>query len=146
MAGSAELRSPSGPEEWEAYHALRRRVLFENRGLSNQYDPNHPDERRPGHYPKVLLVNDRVIGVIRIDLAPPRAIFRRVAVDEAMQGLGHGSTMISLAEAFATAHGCREILSSVAPDAVGFYLKCGYLLSPGQSMPTAAVSMTKRLP
>ena len=29
------------PADWESYHAIRRQVLFEARGLSN-YDPNGP--------------------------------------------------------------------------------------------------------
>jgi hypothetical protein len=59
MAGIAELRSLSSPDDWAANHPIRRRVLFESRGLLNVYDPDHPDERRPGNHPKVLVVDDQ---------------------------------------------------------------------------------------
>jgi hypothetical protein len=58
MAGIAELRSLSSPDDWAANHPIRRRVLFES-GLLNVYDPDHPDERRPGNHPRVLVVDDR---------------------------------------------------------------------------------------
>jgi hypothetical protein len=52
-----ELRAPSSTVEWEAYHGIRRKVLFENRGRIGVYDKNHPDESREGNYPLILLLN-----------------------------------------------------------------------------------------
>ncbi|MGZ2405700.1 hypothetical protein ACVIKO_002960 [Rhizobium ruizarguesonis] len=36
--------------QWNAYHDIRRAVLFEARGLIG-YEANHPDDRRDGHFP-----------------------------------------------------------------------------------------------
>jgi GNAT superfamily N-acetyltransferase len=64
--------------------------------------------------------------VIRIDIEGTTAILRRVAVRSDAQGLGHGRELLSLAQRFAQAEGCSRLLSHVAPDAVGFYRKCGF--------------------
>ena len=61
------LRAPVSDEEWRTYHAIRRLVLFESRGLFGVYDENHPDTE-----------------------------------------------------------GCRLVRIYSAPDAAGFYEKCGY--------------------
>ena len=139
------LRSPSSPEDWNAYHAIRRQVLFEQRGQLNTYDADHPDEHRDGNYPKILVVDDKVVGVIRVDLAPPEATFRRVAVHPDHQLRGYGTILLRLAEDFTREQGCAQIVSSVAPDAVGFYLKCGFQLSDTDPKGNGAVSMFKRL-
>ena len=139
-----ELRSPTSPDEWTAYHAIRREVLFERRGHVGTYDANHPDEHRAGNYPKILVHEGRVVAVIRIDLTPPVATFRRVAVREDAQRLGHGRQLLQLAEAFAAEHGCSDIVSSVDEAAIGFYLKCGFVRAAGHN-PDKSAPMTKRL-
>src|SRR5262245_5317187 len=121
-----ELRTPSSPEEWQAYHSIRRKVLFENRGRFGIYDENHPDEHRIGNHPLLLMMDGEAIGVIRIDINGNYAVFRRVAIREDLQRAGHGRLLLTLAEAFAQERGCLHILSDVAPDAAGFYERCGY--------------------
>jgi len=121
-----DLRSPSNVRDWAAYHAIRRHVLFERRGRFGVYDANHPDEHKVGNYPKVLALGHDIIGVIRIDVAPPHAVFRRVAIREDQQRRGHGRTLLRLAERFALQHGCRELSSQVDPAAVAFYARCGF--------------------
>jgi GNAT superfamily N-acetyltransferase len=140
-----ELRSPASTRDWEQYHAIRRRVLFEARGRRDRYDTNHPDERRPENHPKLLLLAGDPIGVIRIDVAPPRAIFRRVAVREDVQRRGHGRTLLALAEQFAQGHGCSEVMSFVDPDAVDFYVKCGFTVINPTAPVGATVPMAKQL-
>ena len=120
------LISPDSPETWDAYHRIRRTVLFERRGLFGQYDPNRPDELRAGNYPKLLVVDSTYIGVVRIDVSGELARLRRVAIDESWQRKGYGRILIELAEAFARELGARRVESAVAPDAVEFYRKCGY--------------------
>jgi len=120
------LKSPQDDNEWRAYHTIRRKVLFENRGLFGIYDENHPDEYRPGNYPKILIYQDEPIGVIRIDIDGKLGIFRRVAVREDLQRRGHGKVLLSLAEAFARERGAETIRSFVNPEAVGFYERCGF--------------------
>jgi hypothetical protein len=50
-----ELRAPRSDEEWRALHAIRRKVLFENRGKGDTYIENHPDDFKPGHHPLIFL-------------------------------------------------------------------------------------------
>jgi N-acetylglutamate synthase-like GNAT family acetyltransferase len=121
-----QLRSPQSHEEWQQYHAIRRRVLWENRGQYGVYDDKHPDESKPGRYPMVLVREGQAIGVIRIDIEGRQAIFRRVAIRDDIQRSGHGRVMLKLSEDFALRHGCDHLYSFVAPDAVGFYEKCGF--------------------
>jgi len=101
-------------------------VLFERRGLIDVYDPNHPADRSPGNFPKVLVHGSRYIGAVRIDFVDSLAYLRRVAIAEPDQRKGFGRVLIRLAEEFAQAEGANRIESSVAPDAVAFYEKCGY--------------------
>jgi GNAT superfamily N-acetyltransferase len=140
-----ELRAPSSTEEWEAYHGIRRKVLFENRGRIGVYDKNHPDESREGNYPLILLLDGEAIGVIRVDINGKQAIFRRVAVREDLQRAGHGRALLALAESFARTMGRHQIWSDVAPDAVGFYERCGYTLVPSTPMTGTSISMQKNL-
>jgi GNAT superfamily N-acetyltransferase len=125
-ASEHRLRAPAGAEEWRTYHAIRRKVLFENRGLIGVYDEHHPDEFASDHYPMLLLHEGEPIAVIRIDIDGQIAVFRRVAVRDDVQRCGHGKVMLSLAEDFARSRGCGFAKSFVDPQAVGFYERCGF--------------------
>ena len=143
-----ELVSPADPGSLRAFHDIRREVLFEARGQYGIYDENHPDDRVPGHYLKLLLHRGHPVGVIRIDISGHEGILRRVAIRSEAQRAGHGRTMLSLAEAFAVSQGCGRLASHVARDAVGFYEKCGYSRaqpSVAGSPDGEAVLMTKLL-
>jgi len=121
-----ELRPPLSDKEWRAFHDIRRKVLFENRGEFDRYDANHPDDSKPGNHPLVLLYRDAVVGVVRVDVCERVAWLRRVAIREDFQRRGHGLILLRLAENFASAKGCTEVRTNAAPDAVGFYERCGY--------------------
>jgi GNAT superfamily N-acetyltransferase len=125
-SGEHDLRTPETQEDWNHYHAIRRRVLWERRGLYDVYDENHPDEQLPGHHAFLLMHRGNPVGVIRVDIDGRRAIFRRVAVKEDLQRSGHGRFLLNLAEGFAKGKGCDHVVSFVSPDAVGFYEKCGF--------------------
>ena len=137
-----ELRAPGSAEEWRAFHDLRRKVLFENRGNFETYNESHPDDVKPVNHPLALLHNDEIIGVIRVDVCETVAWFRRVAIREDVQRLGHGRVLLRLAEEFAIEKGCREVRSNVAIDALGFYESCGYVRG---ELSTDAVSVRKLL-
>ena len=139
------LRVPHNAEEWRAYHAIRRKVLFENRGEAGVYIENHPDEFSHGHHPLVLIYNGAPIGVIRIDISGHAAWFRKVAVCETFQRSGHGRTLLRLAEALARKEGCHEVRSNVAVDAVGFYERCGYSHDLSTAGESGSVLMQKLL-
>ncbi len=118
--------TPSSEAHWLAYHDIRRIVLFENRGRLSVYDPNHPDEFKANHFPKLLLFDWQPVGVVRIDFLQDVAWFRRVAIAEGYQRMGHGRVLLDLSEQFARDHKARRVESSVASDAVQFYSRCGY--------------------
>ena len=121
-----ELVAPADAAEWRTYHDIRRRVLFEARGRFGVYDDSLPDETASGHHSRLLLHHGDPIGPIRIDVEGATAIFRLVAIRSEAQRVGHGRTMLSLAEQFARAEGCSRLITHAAPDAVGFYRKCGF--------------------
>jgi GNAT superfamily N-acetyltransferase len=124
--GQYQLRAPANEAEWQSYHEIRRAVLWEARGQGSVYDPNRPDERLPNRFARILFFENVPVGVLRIDIEPPKAIFRRVAVKVGHQRKGHGRVMLMLAEEFARKHECISVESDVAPDAVGFYESCGF--------------------
>jgi GNAT superfamily N-acetyltransferase len=121
-----ELRPPAGPEDWAAYHDIRKHILFDARGAGDAYDAAHPDESKPGNHPLLFKIGGKAVGVVRIDLDPPNARLRRMAVDTPYQRQGHGRRMIEEIVSFCGEAGMHRILSAVAPDAVGFYEKCGF--------------------
>ena len=139
------LVEPQSEADWSAYHDIRRRILFENRGEHGVYDANRPDERASGHYPKLLVRASRYLGAVRIDVAGATAYLRRVAIDEPYQRQGLGRTLLALAEAFARAQFATRIESSVARDAVPFYSKCGYRLVSAEEAGAAHPQMYKEL-
>lgn len=140
-----ELRAPCGNQEWLALHAIRRKVLFEDRGKRDTYIEKHPDDFKTGHHPLVLLYKGVVIGVIRVEVSEMVAWFRRVAIQEYLQRLGHGRVLLRLAEAFAKAEGCNEVRSNAAVDAVGFYERCGYERDLSAPAPINSVPVWKSL-
>ena len=121
-----ELRHVTSEADWEDYHAIREDVLWVARGRVGVYDRSHPDEHADSNHPFVFVVDDEAIGVLRVDVRPPVAWFRRVAVREDAQRRGHGRRMLELAMDFARGAGCTEVRSNVDPDAVAFYHKLGF--------------------
>lgn len=121
-----ELSAPATDHDWDAYHEIRERVLWEARGQLGVYDRHHPDEHKTGNHPFLLSVCGEPTAVVRVDLLGETAILRRVAVREDAQRLGHGRRLLELAEQFARDHGCSQARSHVIPDAVLFYHKIGY--------------------
>ena len=140
-----ELRAPVNEEEWLALHAIRRRVLFENRGKFETYIENHPDDFETGHHPLILLHRGVVIGVVRIDVSGTVAWLRRVAIRDDLQRQGHGRVLLRLAEAFSKARGCTEVGSNAAVDALGFYERCGYVRDSSIASPINSVRVCKSL-
>lgn len=127
-----KFQKPNNPEEWNTYHDLRQKILFENRN-DYYYDRNHPDEHLKNNYPFILYLDNKPFGVIRIDLKRDFAILRRTAIDENEQGKGHGKVMIEYSEKFIKKHKIKRAIVYSSKDAVGFYEKCGYLVSEKQS-------------
>ena len=109
-----ELRRVATESDWEAYHAIRERVLWEARGCPPaEYDRNHSDDRAADHYPLLLLLDRHPIGALRVDVEGIAAWVRRVAIREEVQRCGHGRRMLELAMEFARTKGCRLMRSAV---------------------------------
>jgi len=142
---SHNLRRPCNDGEWRAYHAIRREVLFENRGCVDIYNENHPDELENGNHPLILVDGGVPIGVIRVDVRDQVAWFRRVAVRQDLQRAGHGKRLLDLAETFARKNNCSEARSNVAAGAVGFYQRCGYSTDLSTAADAQSILMFKRL-
>ena len=140
-----ELYSPHTEEQWQQYHEIRRRVLWEARGRFGVYDETHPDEHKQGNFPLLLRFRSDAIGVIRIDVEEDLAIFRRIAIRESLQRRGHGTRLMHLAERFAQVHGCVRLYSYVHPDAVSFYEKCGFQRDSTYATSQLHVGMQKAL-
>jgi GNAT superfamily N-acetyltransferase len=140
-----ELESPHSQEQWQHYHDIRRRVLWEARGRFEVYDETHPDEHKPGNFPLLFRFRAKAIGVIRIDIEGERAIFRRVAIREDLQRQGHGTQLMRLVERFAEIQGCTYVYSFVDPGAVSFYEKCGFRHDHTYSANPLHVGMQKTL-
>ena len=140
-----ELVAPRSNEEWRALHDIRRKVLFENRGKFDTYIENHPDDFKAGHHPLLLLYKGEAIGVVRVEVSGTVAWFRRIAIREDLQRKGHGRILLRLAEEFAKAEGCDEVLSNAAVEAVGFYERCGYERDVSESSPPNSVRVRKSL-
>ena len=125
---SYELAVVTRPEEWEAYHSIRRIELFEARGRIGVYDADHNDDRAPNHFPLLLKWNGRGIATTRLDVRESGlAIVRLVAVVKAEQRKGHGRVLAARTEAFARDRGVTKLLVNAAADAVGFYERIGFV-------------------
>jgi len=139
-----KLRAPESDGEWRAFHDIRRKVLFENRG-KNDYIENHPDDTRSGNYPLVLLFQGEIIGVLRIDVCESEAWLRRVAIREDLQRQGHGRVLLRLAENFALKKNCTGVRTNAAVESVGFYERCRYVRDTTSVSPVNSVAMKKSL-
>ncbi|WP_026158592.1 GNAT family N-acetyltransferase [Rhizobium leguminosarum] len=115
----------SADEHWSAYHDIRSAVLFDARGLTG-YDAN-PDDRRDGHFPLLLLLENTPVGAARLDLTGDETAWvRTVAIRTECQGKGYGRMLMTGLEKFASQHGVERLLVNAARDAVGFYGALGW--------------------
>jgi GNAT superfamily N-acetyltransferase len=133
-----EMVSLATPQDWAAFHEIRRTVLFEGRGRMGVYDENHPDDRAPGNHPFLLLADGTAVAAVRVDLFPDanRAVFRRLAVRAPLQRQGYGRALMARAEKFARDQGCRHFVAHVAPDAIAFWERLGYCVTADQAAGT----------
>ncbi|HVY14088.1 MAG TPA: GNAT family N-acetyltransferase [Rhodopila sp.] len=112
------LRRPETAEDWQAYHAIRRRVF----NL-----PRPEVDQSPDSFPLVLFVGSLPVGAIQVDrLGEHAAALRLVAIDSSCQGCGHGRVMLRQAEDFVRDLGCCQAVVYATPEAAGFYMDSGY--------------------
>ena len=121
-----ELVEVRSPDEWKAYHFLRRTVLWEAKGRLN-YNENHPDEHLKGNHPLLLKLDGLSIGTARLDEVDRcSGVVRLVSIAPDVQRSGHGRALSMLTEDYARRLGITTLLVNAAPDAVGFYEKMGW--------------------
>lgn len=116
----------SSQSQWEAYHQIRRHVLFELRGLTGCND-QHPDDRKPGHFPLIFVDENGPLGAVRLDLTGSgNGVVRMVAIVADRQRQGIGRAMMIAVERLAMAQRVVRLEVHAAPDAVRFYYKIGW--------------------
>src|SRR5262244_1561984 len=124
---SYSLQPVQSPQQWSAYHAIRRDAIFAALLPDQAYDDHDPDEFERGHLPHVLLRDGEVIGTVRIDLiGATQAGLRLIAVRRDLQRQGHGRVLLRLAEHAARGLGRTEIVINAHPTSLSFYLANGY--------------------
>lgn len=122
-----ELIEVSQPEDWAAYHDIRRRELFEARGRHGIYNPNYPDEYSPEKHHYLLKHDGRPVGTTRLDIrGDGSAVFRLVAIAAQEQGKGHGRVLSQMAQQRAEGFGASTLVVNAARTAVGYYEKTGW--------------------
>lgn len=125
-AASYALIKVSLEADWQAYHSIRRRVLWEERGKSS-YKSDFPDEYTISNHPLLLKLAGRPIGTTRLDsYGQGRGIVRLVAISLPDQRQGHGRALSRLVEDYARSHSLEILFVNAAPDAVEFYNKTGW--------------------
>ena len=122
-----EFVQVSTPEDWEAYHRIRREELFEARDRVGVYDAEHADEYKPEHTPLLLKQNGVGVATTRLDLRDATtAIIRLVAVTKSLQGQGVGRELAQQTLALARKRGVKRLFVNAAPTAVGYYERSGF--------------------
>ncbi|MBX5160311.1 MULTISPECIES: GNAT family N-acetyltransferase [unclassified Rhizobium] len=123
-----ELQQVKEAAGWQAYHAIRRHVLFELRGLDG-YDDQHPDEHEARHIPLLLRKDGVALGTVRLDLSDGvTGVVRLVAILPEHQRQGFGRILMSEVEKLSAKHGLCRLEVHAAPDAVPFYEKLGWVM------------------
>lgn len=121
-----ELIKITAAQDWQAYHQIRRKVLWQDRG-QNDYDVNCAEEYEPSNHPMLFKVDACAVGTARVDMLDQgQAIVRLVAINTGLQRQGLGRVMSSLIESYASSLGIVSLFVNAAPQAVGFYQKLGW--------------------
>jgi hypothetical protein len=121
------LRPPRSPEDWGAYHAIRRDAIFAPLLLGQAYDEHDPDEFKPGHIPHLLVRDGEIVGTVRIDLIDhAQAGLRLIGIRNDLQRQGHGAVLLQLAEKAAHTFGRTIVVINAHPTSLTFYLANGY--------------------
>lgn len=148
-----ELAPVTTSELWSALHDIRRAVLFRpgRHATPIIYNENHPDDRKSGHHPFVLLFDGKPVGTARLDeIGGDRGVVRLVAIAAELQGLGHGRTLGAMIEEEAARLSLKILHVNAAADALGYYEALGWRRDswdPSELMGIAAacIQMSKNL-
>ncbi len=112
-------------QDWNEYHSIRRRVLWEARGLTN-YDATHEDEYKPTNHPLLVKLDGRAIGTVRLDnFGNGTGTVRLVAIEPEIQRKGHGRVLSEYVEQYTQNMGINAPYVNAVPESVGYYEKLG---------------------
>ena len=121
-----ELIEATSNDDWQAYHKIRREVLWEARGRTS-YSTEHPDEHAKNNHPLLLKFQGYPIGTTRLDdLRNGTGIVRLVAITQNAQAQGHGRKLSELVEIYAQTLNLKILFVNAAPEALGYYQKLGW--------------------
>src|SRR5262245_8384896 len=83
------LRPVQSPQQWSAYHAIRRDAIFATLLPGQVYDEHDPAEFEHRHRPHVLVRDGEVMGTVRIDpIGDIQAGLRLIAIRRDLQRQG----------------------------------------------------------
>ncbi|NQV43323.1 MAG: GNAT family N-acetyltransferase [Rhodospirillales bacterium] len=160
--GRFELRRPGSESEWECYHSIRERALWDKEMLKQfgPYDRDHPEQYGEDYAAMVLIRNGIVIGTMGMqdmgyhDAAHGQSHeieFRAIAIEPACQGQGYGGIMLMMGESAANQKGYHRAGIWADSAVVLFYARNGFTHRPAD-MPVrlacpipGTIPMTKRL-
>ena len=131
--GRFELRPPTSDQDWDRYHSIRERALWEGLDLKAMGVPDYSRDddstrcRATALHPMVVLRNGIVCGTLGLDPSSDSVIeIRAVAVEPACQRRGYGSIMMALAERAAAKEGYQRAIVLAHPLATPFCAHNGY--------------------
>lgn len=117
------------PREWETYHAIRKREIFDTIGVT--YDPNHPTLTDTQHFHFSLVKGTEMIGVAHLEILDEKRIaLRPFAIDNPYQNQGFGAFFLNSLEKWARLQGKKTLLLHARPEAISFYRRAGYIDMP----------------
>lgn len=127
-------------------HEIREKVLFS----SGNYDRHHSDDMNPDHHCFIFLLDETVVGTVRLDfLTPQEAAVRLVAILPEYQGQKIGSKMLNDVEKYATQQGIIKLVTNSAVNAKKFYEAIGFIsenwIDPGEGTSQPTIPMVKHL-
>lgn len=150
IPGSELIMKPIETEgEWERYHQIRETEIFRpHNGPEFVYNREHPDEHKVKNHPKLFILKDEIIGVVRLDHSTKTRLTLRVfGFKKEFQKQGYGTNALQIIEAYAVGKGFKSIVLNAHPSAEKFYAKNGFEKEfwKGDSLKETNIPMGKNL-
>jgi predicted GNAT family N-acyltransferase len=121
--GAVEFRPARDEGEVEEAMELRRRVFFNEQGVSPEADLDGLD---PGATQLVAVRRGSVVATCRLRFPRGQCKLERMAVEQNLRRTGIGTDLIAEAEREAQRQGATEVLLHAQRQVEEFYAACGY--------------------